>query len=118
MAEATLVQDGIDRVESAVKSLDREFQKLQRDLGKRRRTFEKQTQKRVDRFFSDVRRSDVVKRAEKLRKNAQKRLDGQVETLLGSLQIASKSEIAKIDRKLNQVSKKLREIEKATNGAA
>jgi hypothetical protein len=59
-----------------------------------------------------VRKSQVLKRAEGLRRDAQKALDTSVETMLGALQIASRSELERIDRKIASINKKLREIEK------
>ena len=39
------------------------------------------------------------------------------EALLSSLQIASQSDLKKLDRKLSRLSKKLTEIEKAASGS-
>jgi hypothetical protein len=122
MAEASLFQDGIDRFQSAIKSVDKEVQRLQKEWSSRRRSFEKQvaqrrrtlekrTQQQVDRLLAELRKNALVKRAEALQKDAQSRIETGVDTVLGVLQIASKSDVERIDKKLEKITKKLRDLE-------
>jgi hypothetical protein len=124
MAEANFLQDGIDRVQSAFQSLDKEYRRLQKTADKRRKEFEKRAERQIKRFSTELKKSPVVKRAEavrarvdEVRGGAQQAVVERLETLLGSLQIATRTEIEKLDRKLALLNKKVRELEKSGTSA-
>ena len=54
----------------------------------------------------------MVKRAEDLRSDAVKSIEDQVDTLLANLRIASHADVHKLERKVAQLNKKVRELEK------
>ena len=110
--QASLVQEGIDRFQSAVDTIDRDFRKFQKNLSGQRKDFEKRTRKRLDQTFADVRKQPAYQRADDLRKDAAKRLEQGFERTLDALGVASRSEVQRLDRKLSQLAKKLRELEK------
>ena len=119
MAEANFIQDGIDRVQSAFQSLDKEYRRLQKQADRRRKDFEKRAEKQLKRFSSELRKSPLVKRAEGVRARvdegrggAQQVLAERLDSLLGTLQIATRTEVEKLDRKLALLNKKVRELEK------
>lgn len=132
MAEqASLVQEGVDRINGALRSIDGEFQRVQQDLGDRRRSFEKQftksrksmekqSRKEVKRIRSRVSKSPLVKRAESLRKDVNKQLESGMDNILGLFQIASRSDMGRIDRRLNALVRRVKEIEngRKVNGSA
>ena len=132
MSEQTnFVQDGVDRVRGAFENLDDEFQRVQKQIQNRRKTiekriagqrkdFEKRTRKEVKRIQTEVRKNPVVKRAESIADDASRQLEQGVDRILAAFQIASRSDLDKIDRKLGKINRKLREIEKAgkNNGSA
>ena len=76
------------------------------ELVKRAEKFQKDLEK-------DLQKNEYVKRARKFRKDANKRFESSVDDLLGTFQIATASDVKKLDRKLSQISKKLKEIEAA-----
>ena len=128
MAETNIVESSIDRVQEAFRNVEDGFDKFQKDLAKRRKRVEKDAQKRVKQLRTDLRKNklvkrvetlqkDTVKQIETLQKDTAKQIESGVETLLSTLQIASQSDLKKIDRKLGQLSRKLREIEKAQGEA-
>ncbi len=131
MAEqANFVQDGMDRVNAAFESIQEEAERLQKQLNTRRKSFEKQlnssrrtiekrARKQVNQLRSEVRRNGWVKQAQARQKDAEKRFRSGVDTFLGTFQIASKSDLERIDRKLGQLSRKLKDLEtrKKANGA-
>lgn len=136
MAEnAGFVQGGLDRVNEAYRSLDAQVQKIQKELRSRRRSLESQLQagrkslqkqvtsgrktleKRTRRQISELRRASLLKRARALSEGANQRLEEGVGSLLGLLRIASRSELSRIDRKLDQIARKLREIDKERGAA-
>jgi hypothetical protein len=122
--QPNLVQDGVDRFNTAFESLGDEVERLQREFQSRRKSFEKQltdgrkkfekqTRKQVNRIESEFRKNPLVKRAEELRSDVVKQIEDGAGRLLGALQIASKSDLQRVDRKLNQLTRKLKEIERA-----
>jgi uncharacterized phage infection (PIP) family protein YhgE len=137
---SSFVEDGIDRIQSAFQSVEGEFEKIQhrvgdgrkdfekrlrsgrKDLQKstkklqkrvetRRRDFEKQTEKRVKSWQKELRRYAIVRRAEGLAEDATKRIENGMDSLLSNLQIATSSDVKKIDRKLSQINRKLKALE-------
>jgi Skp family chaperone for outer membrane proteins len=119
-AQANIVQEGVDRVRAAFGTLEDEFERVQRRLRARRRDLEKQLrsgrkdlEKRTRKLRSEVLGSSPLKRLDTLRKDAQRQIEDGVGNLLGRLQIASKSDVERIDRKISQLTRKLREIEDA-----
>jgi hypothetical protein len=126
------VQEGVDRLNEAFQSIDGEFQRVQKQMARRRRSLEtqltsqrkkveKRTRKQLNRFQSELKKSPVYKRAESFRKDAVKQIESGVDSFLGLLQIASKADLDRIDRKLSTIGRRLKEIEKTgapkTNGS-
>ncbi len=129
MAQQTLVETGVEQVRSAVRLANRRLLKLQKEidgrrkavtkeLQTRRRKLEQRTGKEVARLVSRAQQLPLVKRATVLRDSAGQQLEAGVETVLGAFQIASRSEVERLDRKLAQVSRKLRELEKGAGASA
>ena len=125
MAQQSLVDTGVERVRSVVHDANRRIQKLQKqidvrrksvekELSTRRRRLEQRAQKAVDRVVARAQKLPLVKRAATLREEASRQIEAGVETVLGVFQIASRGELERIDRKLSQISRKLRELEKGT----
>jgi archaellum component FlaC len=132
MAEqASRAQEGVDRISDAFHALDHEFQRVQKQLDTRRKSIEKQiasTRKKVEkrtrselnRFQSEIQKYPMVKRAESLRNEASKQIESTLGSLLKMMQIPSKSDLARIERRLSALSRRVKEIEKARkqNGAS
>ena len=124
MAQENLVQESVDRINGEFERVQKRIRAQRRSFEKQiadsRKSFEKRTRKQAKRFRSELRKSPTVKRAQRLQRQASRRVEDAVDRVLGIFQIASKSDVDRIDRKLNQISRKLKEIEKArrTNGAS
>ncbi len=129
--QVSFVQEGVDRFNAAFERIDEERLRLQKQVRARRKSFEKQitsgrrdfekrTRKQVKRLRTELRRYTVVKRAERLQADARRRIEERVDGFLGLLSIASRSDLERIDRKLDRISRKLKEIEQPRrgNGAA
>lgn len=129
--EASIVQDGIDRFRDAFGNIEDEVERVQKNIRTRRRKFEKRVEigrkdfekrvetgrkdfeKRTRKLRTEVRKNPTFKRLDGIRKDATKRYEEGVETLLNTLQVASKGDVKRIDRKISQLSKKLKEMERA-----
>jgi hypothetical protein len=126
-ASANIVQEGVDRFRDAFGSVEGEFERIQKQLRARRRSLEKQLNtsrrdfdKRARKVRAEIRRSSTMKQIERWRKDATKQLEQGVDNILGALKIASKSDVQRIDRKISQINRKMKEIErrKRSNGQA
>ncbi len=118
MAEANFIEEGMDRIESTFKSIEKDLKRFQKRADTRRRQFERQAEKRVKQLQSDFRKNPVVKRAEDLRGDAVKAIEDQVDGLLANLRIASHAEVHKLERKVAQLNKKVRDLEKLNKPVA
>jgi len=150
MPETTsFFQDGVDRVREAADSIRPQLQRVQRELRVRRKKIEKrfetgrkdiekriasqrkdlekrletqrkQFEKRTHKLRTELEKYPAVKRLETIRKDATKQFEQSVSTVLHRLQIASKSDLDRIDRKISLINKQMKEIgrRKRPNGAA
>ena len=56
-------------------------------------------------------KNPVVKRAQNLRSDAVKTIEDGVDQILGTMRVAPHSEIARLERKVNSLSRKVRQLE-------
>jgi hypothetical protein len=126
--QATSIAERFDtargRIDEEVQRVQKQIQarrkQLERQLTSSRKSIEKQTRKQVKQLRGELSRSSVVQQLERIREDAGRQLEGALETMLGVLQIASKGDVQRIDRKLSKLNKKLKEMERTrrTNGQA
>ena len=118
-------QEGIDRFREMFGTFESEFERVQKDLRARRRLFErrldagrKDIEKRARKVRKELRKNPTFKRIDNLRRDATRQLEQGAETVLNALKIASKGDVRRIDRKLAQLNRKLKELERTrrTNG--
>jgi hypothetical protein len=125
--QASLVQEGVERFNAAFERIDEERLRIQKQVNTRRKRiekqltsgrkdFEKRTRKQVKRLRTELRRYPLVKRAEQLQVDARRQVEEGVDRFLGVFQIASKSDLVRIDRKLDRISRKLKDIEQPRRG--
>jgi flagellar motility protein MotE (MotC chaperone) len=117
MAKANVIQDGIDRFQTAFDSLEKDFKRMQKNAEKRRKGFERETEKRVKKLRTELKKSPAVKRANQLSDNVAKAIEGSVDQVLGNLRIASSGEVRKLERKVASLNRKVRELEKTKKPA-
>jgi hypothetical protein len=140
-----LLEEGRERFEGALKDMERDWKRLQRRADQGRKQFEQRAQKQVKRIQAELRKSPLVKRAEEqrkvlerrarklgtelrnstavkraeeLRKDAGTRIESQIGSLFGWLRIASAADVSRLERKVDQLNRKLRELEKGSPQAA
>ena len=131
MAEReTPIQAGESRLNNAVQFFDDEFQRVQNELRARRKslekefankrkTVEKRTRKELKRIQSEFKKSPLVQRADSVRKGVTRKVETRVDSLLEMIQVASKSDVQRINKKLTTLERRLKAIENSsrTNGA-
>ena len=132
MAEhETLSEARESRIDEAVQFFDDEFQRIQKELSARRKslekeftskrkTVEKRTRKELKRIQSELKKNSIVKRADAVRKDVTKQVETRVDTLLELIQVASRSDVQRINKKLTALNRRLKAIEdsRKTNGSS
>jgi hypothetical protein len=121
-AQVSFFQDGVERVRETVDSIEHEISRVQKELQKelrsRRRSLEKQLnasrrdlEKRTKRIRRDFQKNPTLKQVEGLRRRASQQIEQSVDGVLALFQIASKSDVERIDRKITQLNRRLRELD-------
>jgi len=101
---------GFDRFNDALKSLDEQLQDLRERFDHGRQRVEKEVRKRYERAAERIQDTDLYKRAEKLRKDVESRVDEGRTQIYDVFGIASKSEIDKLHKRLNKISKQIHDL--------
>jgi len=132
MAEhETLSEARESRINETVQFFDDEFQRVQKELGvrrkalekefaTRRKTVERRTRKELKRIQPELKKNPIVKRADAVRKDVTKQVETRVDSLLGLMQVASRSDVQRINKKLTTLTRRLKAIEESrkTNGSS
>ena len=108
-------------VSERLESITGELEQWGDDLQARGEKFRKESQKRIEDTVQQIQdeldKLPGVKRARELREQTrarvEKTVDAGVERLYGALHIARQEDIKKLDRKIAQLNRKLRALEKA-----
>ena len=115
--QANIVQDSVDRVREAMSSLESDFEKVQKRAEKKfrsqRKSLEKRTEKQVRRLRNEFKKNPYVKRAQGAVDDVTKQIEKNVDSLLEALNVASQSDLRRVNRKLSKINKKLQELEKS-----
>jgi len=126
--QSTLLEDGFDRIQTAFKSVEDEVQKVQKRFETESNKLSKSANKRIKNIRKEMLKYPAVKQADSLRqdlskqfqsraKEFEKQVEGGIETVLGGLQIASQSEIDKLDKKLGRINRRLKALDKTISEA-
>ncbi len=110
MAEAQT--SGFERFNDALRGLDDQLQELRERFDEQRKKVEGELRKRTDRVREELRGSDVLQRAEQVRKDIGGRVERGREQIYDAFGLASKAEVQRINRKLNTIVKKVNELAK------
>ena len=115
---ATAKNTPFDRFNDALRGLDDQLQEVRERFEDGRKRVESELKKRVEQGDSRVRDTDLFKRAEKARAELEDGVDQARTKVLETLGIASRSEIVKLDQKLDRIQKKLKKLAKEREEAA
>ena len=112
---ANVLEEGIERFRTVVddfrKDLEGRGKKLEKRWQRRSRELERKARKRVDEIGTELREWPVMERVEGLWGQATDRIEDGVNQVFDRLSVATKRDLARVDRKLAQLSRKLRAIE-------
>ena len=99
-----------DRFNDALKSLDEQLQDLRERFDHGRNRVEKEVRKRYERAAERIQETDLYKRAEKIRKDVESRVEEGRSQIYDVFGIASKHEIDKLHKRLNKISKQIHDL--------
>jgi hypothetical protein len=106
-ASSNVFEGGLEQLRSAVNRVDGEIRRFQRRAEARRERFEKDLRRSGQRRWKQAR-----KQIRSLQQEASQRFERGVERTLDWLPLASKRDVARLDRQLKSLNKKLRDLEK------
>ncbi len=134
MAEAaSVIEENVEKIQKTFKNLEgdikKDWKKLHHNVLQQSKKLGKNVEKKTAAEWKKIKATPIGKRAdhlgkqvaklskdttakaEGLRRETNKKFEASVENMLGAFQIASKAEIDKLDKKLNAITRKLKEIE-------
>jgi polyhydroxyalkanoate synthesis regulator phasin len=113
MAEAAAErQSGFDRFNETLRNLDEDIQDFRERLEKGRTRLETQLRKRAERVRTELRKSEVYRRAEQLRKDVEDQVGRGRAQIYDVFGLATKADIDRLTRKVNQLNRRLNELAK------
>ena len=101
---------GFERLNDAFRNLDDQLQELRERFDDQLRRVENSWKERRGEIGAQVRKTALFRRGERVRKDFEEQVDRRRSSLYDAFGLASKSEIQKLSRKLNTLSKKLNEL--------
>ncbi len=132
--QASIIDEGIGRVQSAFESVEEGVEKIQKKAGEEVEKLQDEAEKRAselsDRARSGFRRiqrdlrnnkfyrqaeqrwEDVNKQLEERGKALEARIESGLDSLLGAFQIASRSDVGKLEKKLDRINRRLKALDK------
>lgn len=118
MAESASTRgNGFDRFNEALRNLDEEIQDLRARVDRSRKRLEGEIRKRAHRVRTEIEKSDLYRRAERLRKDVGDQIERGRSQVYDVFGLASKADVERLNRKVNQISRRLAEITKESAAA-
>ena len=110
-------RNGFDRFNEALRNLDEEIQDLRERVERGRKRLEGEIRNRTDRVRTELRKNEVFRRAEQLRKDVEDQLERGRAQIYEVFGLATKADVERLNRKLNQISRRISEITKESAAA-
>ncbi len=112
-ARSNIIEESFERVQDRFRTAGDELQKLQNRATKNRREFAKRTQKRTEKVQKRLLKVPAIKAADDFRAEVFKQIESNMDEFMSRLPVASSSDVKKLERKVNALTKKVRTLEKA-----
>ena len=112
-ARANIFEDSIERVQTRFRNAGEELQKLQERADENRREFSERAQARAEKVQKQLREIPAFKAADDYRIEVLKQIEANMDEFLARLPVASSSDIKKLEKKVNSLTRKVRALEKA-----
>lgn len=111
-ATDNVFEEGLEQLRAAVQRVDGEVRRFQKRAQRSRQRFRRDLERRGRAQWRQTQR-----RIEKLGRQASQRLEDGIERTLAVLPVASKRDLERVDRKLNTIRRKIRDLEKHQNAS-
>lgn len=112
-ARTNIIEESFERVQARFHDAGEELQKLQDRAGENRREFSERTQARAEKVQKQLLEIPAIKAADDFRIEVFKQIEANMDDFLGRLPVASTSDIKKLERKVNALTRKVRALEKS-----
>jgi hypothetical protein len=112
-ARTNIIEESFERVQARFRDAGEELQKLQNRASENRREFSERTQARAEKVQKQLLEIPAIKAADDFRVEVFKQIEANMDDFLARLPVASASDIKKLERKVNALTKKVRALEKS-----
>jgi flagellar biosynthesis chaperone FliJ len=102
----------LDRFNDALRNIDERLQELRENLEDRRKRFEGEIRDRAEKIETELRKNSLYRRVDQARKDLEEQATRARSQVYQAFGLATKSEVDKLHRKLNAVSRKVNELAK------
>lgn len=113
---ANIIEESFENVQERFRSAGQELQKLQKRADKNRKDFSNRAQRRAEKLQKRLMKVPAIKAADEFRIDMLKQIETQVDEFMSRMPIATMSEVKKLERKVNGLTRKVRALEKAAQG--
>lgn len=112
-SRANIIEDSFERVQEQFRSAGEELQKMQDRAAENRREFADKAQARAEKVQKRLLKIPAVKRADDMRGDIMKTIESNMEEFMALLPVASNTDITKLEKKVNALTRKVKALEKA-----
>ncbi|MCP4035991.1 MAG: hypothetical protein GY733_03580 [bacterium] len=112
-ARANIIEESFERVQERFRNAGEEFQRLQDRASKNRRKLSERTQARAEKMQQQLLEIPAIKAADDFRLDLRKQVETTVEEIMARLPVASGNDVAKLERRVKALTRRVRNLEKA-----
>jgi hypothetical protein len=114
---ATAQANVFERFNDALREIDTQLGELRERLDRGRRGVESRMRDALEDGLRELRRTPVYRRTNQARKDLEAQLEQGRERIYGALGIASKDDVARIERRISTLSRKINELARDVSGS-
>jgi hypothetical protein len=108
-----IIEESFENVQARFRSAGEELQKLQDRANENRQELADRAQARAEKVQKQLLKVPAIKAADDFRIDMVKQIEAQVDEFISRMPVASMSEVKKLERKVNGLTRKVRALEKA-----
>lgn len=108
-----IIEESFENVQERFRSAGKELQKLQDRANENRQELADRAQARANKVQKRLLKVPAIKAADEFRIDMVKQIEAQVDEFMSRMPIATMSEVKKLEKKVNGLTRKVRALEKA-----
>ncbi|MFQ5458492.1 MAG: phasin family protein, partial [Myxococcota bacterium] len=102
-----VIEENLDRLADTLSSLQRDAEKLQKQLIRRGKKAEREGRKQVNKLLRDIQKNGVSSRLKKARKQVEKTVDDSVTQVFRVLNLPERKDVEALNRKVRSLEKQI-----------